>query len=161
MSVGFVTLRDFSESELIFDETETRDILGFFFQHIRYRLNAETMNKGLRNFAQGLLVEAIDATYALGYIEIIFVTAYNPGRGMLKALSKVGTKAARHWFKHATDRNLHNAKVAETVRRQLSLAFKTPMGEMLDGLALERTVRRAIHAHVQYGRPSKSNMMWG
>lgn len=80
---------------------------------------------------------------------------------MKNALMKAGLKAGRHWFKHATDRDLHNAKIAEAVRRQLALAFKMFMQEMLDGLALGRTGRKTFLAHVQYGRPSKSDMMWG
>jgi hypothetical protein len=161
MSGGFVTLRNFSEHELIFDEAETKDILKFFFQHHKQRIDAAIVTIALRNFAQGLLVEAVDATYALGYVEILLTTFYNPGGGMKKALMKAGRKAARHWFKHATDRDLHNAKVAETVRRQLSYAFATSMREMLDGLALGQTDRKTFLAHVQYGRPSKSDTMWG
>lgn len=161
MSGDFLTLRNFSEHELIFDEAETKAILKFFFQHHRQRIDAATVTTGLRNFAQGLLVEAVDATYALGYVEILLATFYNPGGGMKKALTKAGRKAARHWFKHATDRDLHNAKVAEAVRLTLSNAFKTPLQEQLDGLALGHAGRRIFLAHVQYGRPTKSDTMWG
>ena len=35
MSDGFVTLRSFSESELIFDHAETKGVLKFFFQGMR------------------------------------------------------------------------------------------------------------------------------
>lgn len=159
MSDGFTTLRNFSEHELIFDVSETKDILGFFFPHHRQRIDAATVTTELRSFAQGLLIEAIDATYALGYVEILLTVSYNPGGGMKKVLMKAGRKAARHWFKHATDRDLLNARIAEPVRRQLSLAFRTPMGEMLDGLALGRTGGRVFLAHVRYGRPSKSDTM--
>ncbi|MDX9839544.1 MAG: hypothetical protein RBT39_18450 [Azoarcus sp.] len=161
MSGGFVTLRNFSEHELNFDDAETKDILKFFFQHHRQRIDAATVTTALRNFAQGLLVEALDATYALGYVEILLTTFYNPGSGMKKVLMKAGRKAARHWFKHATDRDLHNAKVADAVRRQLSYAFATSMREILDGVALGRTVRKTFLAHIQYGHPSKLNTMWG
>jgi len=133
----------------------------FFFQQSRQRIDAVTVTPALRNFAQGLLVEAVDATYALGDVEIILTTFYNQESGVKKALMKAGRKAARHWFKHATDRDLHNAKIAEPVRRQLSSAFATTMQMMLDGLALGRTSRKTFLAHVQYGRPSKSDTMWG
>jgi hypothetical protein len=160
MSGSFVTLRNFSEHELIFDETETKDILKFFFQHHRQRIDAATVTTGLRNFAQGLLVEAVDATYALGYVEILLTAFYNPGSGMKKALMKAGRNATRHWFKHATDHDLHNAKIAEAVRRQLSYAFATSMQEMIDGLALGRTDKKTFLAHVQYGRHSKPDTIW-
>lgn len=161
MSSGFVTLRNFSENELIFDELETKDILRFFFPHHRPRIDAATLTTALRSFTQGLLVEAVDATYALGYVEILLTVFCNPGSGMKKALMKAGRKAARHWFKHAKDRDLRNAKIAEAVRRQLSHAFSTPMAEMLGGQALGRTGRKTVLAHVRYGRPSKADRMWG
>lgn len=161
MSGHFVNLRNFGEHELIFDDAETKDILKFFFQHRRQRIDAAAVTTGLRNFAQGLLVEAVDATYALGYVEILLTTFYNPGGGMKKVLLKVGRKGARHWFKHATDRDLHDPKVAEAVRRQLSRAFATSMQEMLDGVALGRTGRKTFLAHVPYGSPSKADTMWG
>lgn len=161
MRGGFVALRNFSESELIFDETETKDILKFFFQHLRHRVDAATITIELRNFAQGLLVEAIDATYALGYIEIIWRTSYNPGNGMLKALAKVGRKAAKHWFKHATQNDLLKAKVSSGVRDQLAHSFASVFLMMLEGIARAPQTRRAHVAHVHYGRPSNTEMLWG
>ncbi len=161
MSGSFVTLRNFSENELIFDEMETRDILKFFFPHVKQRIHEVPMTTALRNFAQGLLVEAIDATYALGYVEILLNTFYSPSQGLKKALMKAAKKAARHWFKHATDRNLHNARVAESVRRQLSNAFATPMQEQLDGLALAPMRGTRLTMYVRYRRPSRLETVWG
>ena len=161
MSGGFVTLRNFSESELIFDEAETRDILKFFFQHLRHRIDAATITMELRNFAQGLLVEAIDSTYALGYIEIIWRTSYNPGNGMLKTLSKVGRKAAKHWFKHATQQDLLKAKISSRVRDQLAHSFASVFPMMLEGIARAPQTRRTHVAHVNYGQPSNTDTLWG
>jgi hypothetical protein len=110
---------------------------------------------------QLLLVEAIDATYALGYVEILLNTFYSPSQGLKKALMKAAKKAARHWFKHATDRNLHNARVAESVRRQLSNAFATPMQEQLDGLALAPMRGTRLTMYVRYRRPSRLETVWG
>lgn len=164
MSGGFVTLRNFSEGELIFDEAETKDILKFFFQHLRHRVDAATVTTELRNFAQGLLVEAVDATYALGYIEIIWRTSYNPGNGMLKALSKIGRKGAKHWFKHATQHDLLKAKISSRVRDQLAHSFASIFPMMLEGVAMAPQApqtRRTHSAHVRYGQPSKTDTIWG
>lgn len=157
----FVTLRNFSEDELIFDEAETKDILKFFFPYLRQRIDAATITTELRNFAQGLLVEAIDATYALGYIEIIWRTSYNPGSGMMKTLSKVGRKAAKHWFKHATQRDLLKAKISSRVRDQLAHSFSSVFPMMLDGVAKATQVQRTHIAHINYGQPSKTDKIWG
>ena len=161
MSAGFVTLRNFSEKELIFDEAETKDILKFFFQHLRQRIEAAAITTELRNFAQGLLVEAIDATYALGYIEIVWRTSYNPGLGMMKAFSKVGSKAAKHWFKHATQQDLLKAKISSRVRDKLAHSFASVFPMMLDGIARATQTRRTRIAYVSYGQPSKTDTTWG
>lgn len=161
MSTSTVTLRNFSESELIFDEAETKHILKFFFQHLQHRIDPATVSTELRNFAQGLLVEAVDATYALGFIEIIWRTSYNPGNGMLKALSKIGRRAARHWFKHASPDDLLNAKISSRVRDQLALSFASVFSMMLEGIARAPQTRRTHIAHVRYGELSKTDRLWG
>ena len=161
MPTACVTLRNFTESELIFDETETKDILKFFFRHLRERIDTASMTTELRNFSQGLLVEAIDATYALGYLEILFRASYNPGNGMLKALSKLGRKGAKHWFKHATQADLLRAKVSSRVRDQLALSFASVFPMMLEGIARTNEPRRNPVAHVRYGTPSASDILWG
>lgn len=155
MSINLVTLRNLSEHELIFDEVETREILAFFFRHLRQRISSVTITTELRNFAQGLLIEAIDATYALGYIEILWRTAYNPGSGMLKALSKIGRRAAKHWFKHTTQKDLLKARVSSRVRDQLARSFSSVFTMMLEGIARATPARRTHVAYVDYGQLSK------
>ncbi|MCF6338840.1 MAG: hypothetical protein L3J84_12965 [Gammaproteobacteria bacterium] len=44
------------------------------------------MSDSLREFAQGLLVEAIDASYAIGYIHGLFRSVKSPVKGALKIL---------------------------------------------------------------------------
>lgn len=161
MSTDYVTLRNFIEGELIFDEIETRDILKFFFRHLRERIDAATVTTELRVFAQGLLVEAIDATYALGYVEIVFRASYNPGNGMSKVLAKIGRKAAGNWFKHATQDDLLKAKVSSRVRDQLAHSFASVFPMVLEGIARTTGPRRNLAAQVPYGKPSGSDMLWG
>lgn len=161
MPNGFATLRNFSENELIFDETETKDILKFFFRHLRQRIDTVLITIELRSFAQGLLVEAIEATYALGYVEIIWRTFYNPGAGIQKALSKIGRKAAKHWFKHVTQKDLLKAKISSRVRDQLGYNFASVFLMMLDGVARTTQTQRTYIAHVRYGQPSKTDTLWG
>lgn len=50
MPAGFATLRNFSENELVFDEAETKDILKFFFPHLRQRIETAIVTTDLRNF---------------------------------------------------------------------------------------------------------------
>lgn len=160
MSGNFVTLHHFNEGELVFDENETKEILKFFFLSLRQRIELTAMTTELREFAQGLLVEAIDATYALGYVEVIFKTFYNPGHGMAKVLSKAGGKLAKHWFKHATQRDLIKAKISSRVRDQLAQNFASVLLMMLDGIAKATQIRSTHIAYVDYGEPSKADTAW-
>jgi hypothetical protein len=82
-----------------------------------------------RAFAQGLLVEAIDASYDMGFVEIIFRSfAYKvaPSFDQLKDLIKDFLKqAAEHWFKHATRQDLQNPAIYESVRSTLARNFRS------------------------------------
>jgi Ankyrin repeats (many copies) len=98
MTAELAHLRDFGEAELIFDEQETKDILKFFFLTDHRQIDSSQVTPEMRNLAQGLLVEAIDATFAMGWIELAFRWVANPGAGMKKALQKLARRAVRYWF---------------------------------------------------------------
>lgn len=115
---------------------------------MRTRLVDASMTTPLRGFAQGLMVEAVDATYALGFVEIVWKTFYNPGAGMKQALSKLGRKASRHWFKHARENDLLNAQVASAVRAQLERSFKLSFLAILDGVAKAPSTQKLHVAYV-------------
>jgi hypothetical protein len=116
VSGSHVTLRTFADNELIFDEAETRVILKFFFQADSQRIDSANIDNRLRGFAQGLLVEAVDASYKLGYVKIIFDTVlFKPDLNLRKIIEKMAKKASRHWFKHATQKNLRDGKIYESV----------------------------------------------
>lgn len=159
----FTTLRSFSESELLFDEQETKDILKFFFPPLQQQIDAATVTIELRNFAQGLLVEAIDATYALGYVEILLKAYFNPGASMKKALTKIGKKATAHWFKHATQHDLLHARISSRVRDQLTINFKSYLTLLLAGIAraAPSPSARNATAYVCYGNASGGDSLWG
>jgi len=120
-----IHLRNFADDELLFTEEETRDVLIFFFpsQESATR-NVEITNQH-KNFAQGLLVAAIDATCAIRTLRDIFSGAYMPANSMRSALSKLGQAGAKQWFAYATEKDLVNAKISETIRRKMSLQFGT------------------------------------
>jgi len=84
-----IYLHKFKPEELIFDEEETRIILRFIFMHQHAVINRMKINDRAREFAQGLLVEAIDASYAMGYVKILFTSLLQPKngvKGILKSL---------------------------------------------------------------------------
>jgi len=77
----------------LFNEEETRIVLKFIFKPTHHELiDSLPMSDYLRNFAQGLLVEAIDASYAIGYVHGLFESVKNPVKGVRKILKNFGTK---------------------------------------------------------------------
>ncbi len=97
-----VGLRQFSEKELLLDVDETRAVLSFFFAPKADRISTMEVTDKVRGFAQGLLLEAIDASFAMGFVEALFRSFAKPGVKATAAIKKLAKLAAKHWFKHAT-----------------------------------------------------------
>jgi len=155
---NYVNLRKFNESELIFDEIETKIILKFFFTSSRSQITSMTVTKRVREFAQGLLLEAVDASYAMGFIEALFRSSANPGAGPLKVIKKFGKKAVKHWFKHASEGDLLDVKIYEIVRWQLERNFRTDMLAYISGIAMINVPHTIAY---DYTQPTEDEVVWG
>ena len=132
-------LRQFKQDELLFDQGQSWSILKFFFLDPGVQPNSLTTKD--RAFAQALLVEAIDASYDMGFIEIIFSVFMNKTpastKGIAKLMKKFLEKTAEHWFRHATKDNLRNPRIYESVRVSLARNFSTPWRIRRNGLPLD------------------------
>ncbi|NMG68687.1 hypothetical protein [Parazoarcus communis] len=153
----WVGLREFLPSELIFDDRETRDILKFFFPRDFQVIDASVITDAVRAFAQGLLIEAIDATAALGWVETLFRSTANPGAGVKQILRKLATSSAKRWFKNSKDMDLSSIKISEHVRNQLSRSFRF----QLIGLVVSGRGGSIHRAYVCYGPYSQGERVWG
>ena len=118
-----VTLREFKSHELLFDVAETRAILKFIFESKAGAVDTLEVDDRARSFAQALLLEAVDASYALGFVEALMSAVVNPRPAISKVLRKFATKAAKNWFRHATADDLLDIRVYEIVRRDLDWSF--------------------------------------
>ncbi|TMO01312.1 hypothetical protein [Pseudoalteromonas sp. S558] len=126
--MSFKQLRKFSKDELLFDEKETRVILKFIFKPADHKLiDSLPINDRLKGFAQGLLVEAIDASYSVGYVKAIFESTANPTKGAMAIIKTFARKAASHWFKHTSVHDLQKVKIFDFIRDRLALAFKSEL----------------------------------
>jgi hypothetical protein len=153
-------LRNFTEAELMFDEQETKEILKFFFQADRQLIESTQFTNDLRNLAQGLLVAAVDASCAMGWAELTFRWAVNPGAGLKKALQKLGLRAARHWFKHLKHgQSLTDVRIYERVRDKLAQNFRSHFRITLQAKAQGQ--RRQLMACVDCSAPKPHEMVWG
>jgi hypothetical protein len=122
---------------LVFNESETREILAFFWPSQMSSIQSLVITDTIREFAQGLLIVAVDASYAMGYIDVIInvMIKRKPGSSVKSLVTKLVKKNVKHWWKHATQKDLLDAKIYETVRAAIALKQKTQFYMYLDGLA--------------------------
>lgn len=155
-------LQQFKEEELIFNKEETIIILKFIFKNKHILVDKLEISNKVKEFAQGLLFEAIDASYALGFVEAIFRSTNNPGTGMRKILKKFGKKSLSHWFKHATAKDLMQISIYEIVRQQLEFKFGRILAMYASGVAFNEINQAVFVAYSSNIYPTKVNsIIWG
>jgi len=158
----YINLRKFKKEELIFNDEETVVILKFIFKNKHGLIDGLEINDKIKEFAQGLLLEAIDASYALGFVAALFGVVFNPGAGVKKILTKFGKKAFKHWFKHATAKDLIQIKIYDRVREQLEVNFTAPLIMFSNGTALNKVKSSAFVAYEFKSNNSRIRpMAWG
>lgn len=154
----YIHLRKFKREELIFDKEETIIILKFIFKNRRAVIDRLEINDQVRGFAQGLLLEAVDASYALGFVHSLFGATLNPGAGAKKILIKFSKKALKHWFRHATARDLNDIKIYEVVRIALERGFTSKLIMYSNGTAGSEWI---ISGFVAYAGLEHTTAVWG
>lgn len=158
-----VHLKQFSSDELLLSESETRTVLKFFWHQESISAQIEqslVVTDSVRGFAQGLLVEAIDASYAVGFVQAIFRSTANPTRGAVKVLKDFGKRAAKHWFKNARASDLVNVRIYEFVRNDIARYFRVKLNDHLSGIA-QLDQERAIIALIPYSKRPVMPKVWG
>lgn len=118
-----VTLRQFKPHELLFDTHEAGATLKFIFESKAGMADSMSIDTRVRSFAQALLLEAVDASYAMGFIEAMTSSLLSPRPSISRILRKFGKKASKHWFKHATAADLRDIRIYEIVRNELEWSF--------------------------------------
>jgi len=151
-------LRKFTPDELLFDEEETRTVLKFIFAETHHEfIDSLPMSDRVRELAQALLVEAIDASYAIGYVHGLFISVKNPVKGALKILKSFGKEASQHWFKHASVHDLQHAQVYNFVLNALG-EFIKPLHIMVTKNELDKP----LGAFLAYKVPTYGTVIrWG
>ncbi|MCM5679572.1 hypothetical protein M8A51_08505 [Schlegelella sp. S2-27] len=138
MTIVLMTPPDVSQADLLFDETETRSILGFYWPQYAGKLGELEINDAVRLFAQQLLIVGVDSSYALGFMEQLMKMYLQPRSGFT-GLKSMGMKLARrylqHWWRHATQKDLENPRVAEAVRSTVARNFGTDIGLLVNNAA--------------------------
>jgi hypothetical protein len=118
-------LRRFQANEVRLDAQQAFDILRFFFQH-NTSINLSQITIEDRAFAQALLVEAVDASFHMGFIESIFSSAMSLTPSVRDIVKDLLKYAAQSWFRYATGQNLSDPQIYDSVRVSLVRNFRTP-----------------------------------
>lgn len=120
-----MALKKFSQQELLLSKHQAWVVFRFFFTGSQ--IPEASITEQDRAMAQALLVEAIDASYAMGYFKIVFDTFYMrvPGSfgeigGLVKSFAK---KAAKQWFKNAVNKDPMKVEIYEAVRRSVAYQY--------------------------------------
>jgi hypothetical protein len=121
-------LRHFKADEVVVDQEQAFRLLKFFW--IEPGIIPGSLTVDDRAFAQALLLEAIDRSYEMGYVELIFKnffmkvpTNFKDIEDIVKSFAKA---AAKHWFRHATGKDLEDPKIYENVRVTIANNFYQP-----------------------------------
>lgn len=153
-----INLRKFKSSQLMFDEDETIQILKFIFKSKRHIVDKIVVDDRVRGFAQGLLLEAIDGSYSLGFVHALFGASMSPGVSAKKVITKFGRKALKHWFQHAKAKDLKNIKIYETVRKSLAWKFDSVLNMHSNKIARNTTTHIRF---ITYKLDNSNNRVWG
>lgn len=120
-------LRHFQPDEILISSQDASRILRFFFGTDVPPANELTPQDVA--FAQALFLEAIDKSYAMGYVHIVFDCFYMKPPGSFESLKKMAEefvkKAARHWFDHATGKDLSDPQIYDSVAAMIRANFRS------------------------------------
>lgn len=138
MGAILISVPDFSDAELVFNEDETRKILKFFWPGSGGSIEAMDIDNGARRLAQTALVAAIDGSYAMGYMKALLDSVVQPGSGIKSFGKKLARRFVRHWWKHAKQNDLEDVRVYESVRIAVASGLAARFRDSLNGLAVSR-----------------------
>jgi hypothetical protein len=134
-----IYLKHFAPDEIVVSSEDAQKILHFFFPNDPTPDVGE-LNDEDRAFAQALLLEAIDKSYAMSYVQDIYdvfygkiPTGFDAIKDMLKDFAK---KAAKTWFDHATGKDLADPKIYNAVKVTLTSHFRSVWSMRLQGAGL-------------------------
>src|SRR5690348_8808717 len=126
-----MALRHFAPGEIKLTGNDAFQVLKFFWPSFSVPIG--NMNDTDREFAQAMLVEAIDASKHMGFIEWLFASATPPAGSFTAVLINFAKAAPLTFFKFAKADDLKNPVIYNSIRNTLALNFRTAkdMREMI------------------------------
>lgn len=141
-----ITYPDITDIDLVFDKSETKQILIFFYPSYQNRIVSSEIGNDARRLAQTMLVAAVDTSCTMSYVEAMVASLrFLPGSSVKKWSTKLTKGLAKQWFKNATQKDLLNAHVYDSVRKSIARNCASMFHAVLsgDGIAGTRMSRKA------------------
>jgi hypothetical protein len=120
----------FAPAQIFLTQSDAWSVLHFIFG--RVGLSHTQLTIADCAFAQGLLLEAIDASAKVGFAEAFFRSATNPSPTLKGVIWKLAKYAFKSWWKHAKGDDLKNPKIYKMVRNELTVRYKSIWGIRLN-----------------------------
>jgi len=131
-----ITPQHYDEWHIVINQSEAAAILNFFFQ-LPFAPSVITTND--REFAQALLISAVDSTYLLSWVEKMLSTAMKPPSsfaGAAVSLTWAVATAGFTFFQYATADDLQDMRIYSMVRDAIASGYKTmAMDRLASGTA--------------------------
>ena len=122
-----IYLRHFTKNELLLSPQDASRVLRFFFP--AQPMPSTQLTDEDVGFAQALLLQAIDSSTQMGYVQILFDKFYAKPPSDFSFLKDLAVafckRAARNWFRHATGADLANPQIYDSVRATIARNFSS------------------------------------
>lgn len=137
-----ITIPDIPDSQLIYNDDETRQILKFFWPDRAKGIDELTITDDVRRLAQTALIAAVDGSYAMGYIDLLFNAISgrirNPNGNVSALARRLARNFIRHWWHHATQNDLLEARIYDSVRGDVARNLRYRLSDVSDGAIVLR-----------------------
>lgn len=133
-----VSVPDISDSELIYNEEETKQILKFFWPSLIADADQMAITNDARRLAQTALIAAIDGSNSMGFVDALFSSITRRIKNIAGLAKRLAQDFTRQLWKNSQRQDLENAKIYESVRASVARALKWRIEMIRSGLALKR-----------------------
>jgi hypothetical protein len=117
-------LQKFKSDDILFSDKECWQILVFFFGG-NSGISVNSLTDNDKSFAQAILIQVIDLSYSMGWIECLFkeTMKLEPSiKGIVKALAK---KSVKDWWKKTPLDKIEGQEIYLSVKNDLTRKWHT------------------------------------
>jgi hypothetical protein len=144
MGSFLLTVPDIPDSQLMFDQDQTREILRVFWPSQASRINSMEITADARRLAQTALVAAIDGSNQMGYVETLFRTAYKPNPKVSEIIKALAKNFVASWWRHTKPQNLQNAHLYEAVVNAIANSLRSQFDMIALGMQGMKSAPRIV-----------------